>query len=855
MISTTEIIIIVIVVAIIAGVVLSMSSSTTTPPVPTPTPVVVNPTPTPVRPNPTPVIVNPTPTPVRPNPTPTPVVVNPTPTPVVVNPTPTPVRPNPTPVIPNPTPVNPNPTPVNPTPNPTPVIVNPTPMPVNPTPNPTPVVVNPTPMPVNPTPTPSIINPTPTPVAPTPTPVAPTPTPIAPTPTPIAPTPTPVAPTPTPVAPTPTPIPVIPTPTPIPTVQLPGEFIQFQLTQPTTIIGYQISQENTTPNPTPLNPNGSLLPMSWTLLGSNDNNIYHILDTQANQLDYRLYNMYDVITSTAYQFYRFVIRGINGTRLNISSIVLLSSTANISNLYFQDQSLINAPRQLPAQEPTNYSLLTVPCQLTWSWRTPISGITDTTQQNLQPNPTAGSTFFNGLVLSNGFISSGGIGFTVATTYNPTSITLHSPTPNATVPLIPPSFLISTPATTSSQANNSNNIGFNASSLIGFYGSPSTVPVMATPTPKTPFPWGQIIAIPNRNYKYVRIRDSNFNNYYLLNTPSTLQNCNDCYDSWLSDKTTVTTPVLYFQMPPDAFATSNDGIKPFVSITHLYIWCSTKRSTGTPVDYATLNPSNNVIPENDFCMALINDGGSLNVINVASIFSTTTTAITLTVYPRLPDPTLTTYQPPFYPPIFTNQNIFTNGLSWQTNSIISLVQNTAYTLSQMQQYFNQVYVVNRWIPVHSPFYTINATNNINFNQTIYNTNLTDIKRLGTVNFRNALVLPNTSNITKYSNFRVYPEVSYTSRSNVENTTSQERTTSDKSWYGMVGSFLFFSGFPQWNDGTAFGGNRFGFPETELNARTNMSQLIYPMYNDNTIKNCFIFIGMNNIIESYLINVTP
>jgi hypothetical protein len=847
MISTTEIIIIVVVVAIIAGVVLSMSSSTTTPvPTPTPTPVVVNPTPTPVRPTPTPVVVNPTPTPVRPTPTPvvvnpTPTPVRPTPTPVVVNPTPTPIRPTPTPAI-----VNPTPTPAIVNPTPTPVIVNPTPTPVivNPTPNPTPTIVNPTPTPaiVNPTPTPAIVNPTPTPIAPTPTPVAPTPTPVAPTPT--------------PVAPTPTPTPAIPTPTPIPIPQLVGEYVQFQLTQPTVINGYQISQENTTPNPTPLNPSGSLMPMSWTLLGSNDNNIYYILDTQSNQLDYRLYNMYDVITSTPYQFYRFVIRSIVGRTMNLSSIVLLSSTANMTNLYFQDQTLVNQPRAIPLPVPTNYSLSTVPCQLSWSWKgfAGVSGITDTTQSDLnKPNPTAAGTF-NGLVLSNGFVSSGGLGFTVETTYTPTSITLQSPTPNATPPLIAPSFTISTPSTQQSQTDFPTTSTFKASDL-KCYGTPSTVPLQSTPTVKQAFPWGQIIAIPNKSYKFVRIRDSNFNNYYLLNAPSNTEQCNDCYDKWLKNNT-ANTPVLYFQMPPDAFATTNDAIKPFVSITHLYIWCSVNSSSSANMNsiYPSLSKTFSY-PVNDFCMALINDGGNLNVINIASILCSPTSTITLSVYPRIPDTNLTTYQPPFYPPIFTNQSVF--------NKVSSLVQNTAYTLEQMQQNFTQIYTTNRWIPVHSPLYTFVSTIS---NRTIYDTKLHEITAIGETGFINNNMLTNLTvndvpvqlnnfGITGFNKNLIYTDTSSISTIRDSTYTATISSANNSNQFsrivGKVGSFIFFNGFPIWNNNT--NGTSYGFPEKELTYFTNVSQLIYPMYNDTTIKNCFIFIEMNNIVEIEVTNI--
>ena len=638
-------------------------------------------------------------------------------------------------------------------------------------------------------------------------------------------------------------------------LQLVGEYVQFQLTQSTVINGYQISQENTTPNPTPLNPSGSLMPMSWTLLGSNDNNIYYILDTQSNQLDYRLYNMYDVITSTPYQFYRFVIRSIVGKTMNLSSIVLLSSTANMTNLYFQDQTLVNQPRAIPLPVPTNYSLSTVPCQLSWSWKgvAGVSGITDTTQSDLnKPNPTAAGTF-SGLVLSNGFVSSGGLGFTVATTYTPTSITLQSPTPNAIPPLIASSFTISTPATTTSQ------VFITSLSALTLYGTPSTVPLQSTPTVKQAFPWGQIIAIPNRNYKFVRIRDSNFNNYYLLNAPSSIQNCKDCYDTWLQQNS-ATTPVLYFQMPPDAFATSNDAIKPFVSITHLYIWCSvnsSKSTTNTTGVYPTLITT---FPANDFCMALINDGGNLNVINIGSIFGNNTTATTLSVYHRLPDTNLTTYQPPFYPPIFTNQSVFNNDPD--TNTVFSLVQNTAYTLDQMRQYFTEIYTTNRWLPVHSPLYTpIDNTTN----KTIYTKNLHQISTQGNSNAtitNKVATNPNISSssigISAFTNSIDYPDQStYTSKPQETTITGGAiiSTTKFARVVGNVGSFMFFSGFPIWNNND---GNlpRYGFPENELagtSAKTNVSQLIYPMYNDTTIKNCFIFIEMNNIIETTLDNI--
>jgi hypothetical protein len=126
--------------------------------------------------------------------------------------------------------------------------------------------------------------------------------------------------------------------------------------------------------------------------------------------------------------------------------------------------------------------------------------------------------------------------------------------------------------------------------------------------------------------------------------------------------------------------------------------------------------------------------------------------------------------------------------------------------------------------------------------------------------NTLVEQNNSFITFFSQHKHYPDPSLSNRLTFKSYESSVNT-SDKRWFGAVGSFLFFSGFPQWNENQnldTVSGNpkpRYGFPETELNGRTNMSQLIYPMYNDNTIKNCFIFIGMNNIIETSLLGVKP
>ena len=73
-------------------------------------------------------------------------------------------------------------------------------------------------------------------------------------------------------------------------------------------------------------------------------------------------------------------------------------------------------------------------------------------------------------------------------------------------------------------------------------------------------------------------------------------------------------------------------------------------------------------------------------------------------------------------------------------------------------------------------------------------------------------------------------------------------------GKVGSFIFFNGRPEWNGNIGDGGTtRYGFPENELQYVTNVSQLIYPMYDDTIINNCFIFIEMNNIVEIDVTNI--